>query len=368
VSQSTPLVRTASDECLDATQASKGRIRAPKEGTGAMSSDLSRAPVGAAGLRPLSIGELFDRAFSIYARNVLTFAALLFVVVAPLALIQYFMTRDVLDAYLGLIDAAVKHSSTPPDLSKFETSYATMYPLTGLYYLLLFFALPLANAAVVSGVSRAYLGLPVRFRACYTDAFRRWGYVLLLTLLWIIAAFGVGVVVFFIILFLAVGISLLATLKTFGIIVGATIGIAVFLAFIAVMVMLYMAFAASFIACVLEKADPIRSFSLGFARIFGGGMLWRSLAVACSILLIGFAFALIINVLGGLAFWYTKQPFAFIAIAQLSNVFFIAFAFVMVALYYYDIRIRREGFDLQLLAEQLKTSAAEPSAAPTQAP
>ena len=50
-----------------------------------MSSDLSHAPMGAAGLRPLSIGELFDRAFSIYLRNVLTFAALLIVIVAPIA-------------------------------------------------------------------------------------------------------------------------------------------------------------------------------------------------------------------------------------------------------------------------------------------
>jgi hypothetical protein len=236
-----------------------------------MSSEFSRAPAGAAGLRPLSIGELFDRAFSLYIRNVLTFASLLFVVVAPLALVQYFITRDVLDAYMGLIDAAVQHSSTPPDLSKFDTAYASMTPLTGVYYLLLFLALPLANAAVVSGVSRAYLGMPVRFRACYTDAFRRWGHVLLLTALWVVVLVGVGVVLFFAILFLAVIIGLLSALKTFGIIVGATIGIAFFLAFVALAIVGYMAVAASFIACVLEKADPVSAFTLGFRRIFGGG-------------------------------------------------------------------------------------------------
>jgi hypothetical protein len=73
-------------------------------------------------------------------------------------------------------------------------------------------------------------------------------------------------------------------------------------------------------------------------------------------------------VLGGLAFWYTKAPFAYVAILQLSNVFFIAFAFVLVALYYYDIRIRREGFDLQLLAEQLSAPPAEPHTAADRAP
>ena len=57
-----------------------------------------------------------------------------------------------------------------------------------------------------------------------------------------------------------------------------------------------------------------------------------------------------------LSFWLTKSAFLYIAVAQLANVFFIAFAFCVVALYYYDIRIRREGFDLQLLAEQLRSS------------
>lgn len=336
-----------------------------------MSSDLSRAPAGAAGLRPLSIGELFDRAFSIYLRNVLTFAALLFVVFVPLALIQYVITRDVLDAYIGLIDAAMKHSSTPPDLSKLDSA-ASLTPMTlvyyGLYYSILLLALPLANAAVVSGVSRAYLGLPVRFRECYADAFRRWGYVLILTVLWLIVLGGIFAVILFGTVFLAVMIALLAQLKTLGVIVGATIGIVFGLALIGLLIVLYMAFAASFIACVLEKADPIRAFTLGFSRIFGGGLFWRSVGIAFAIALIGLVFTLIVSVAGGLAFWFTKSPFLYVAIAQLANVFFIAFAFVLVALYYYDIRIRREGFDLQLLAEQLSTSAAGSHAATTPAP
>ena len=332
-----------------------------------MSSDLSHAPMGAAGLRPLSIGELFDRAFSIYLRNVLTFAALLIVIVAPIAVIQYFMYHDAFDAYLGIIDAAVKHSSTPPDLSKLEYPIS-MLPLLGLNYLFVFLGLPLANAAVVSGVSRAYLGLPVRFRECYADAFRRWGYVLILTLLWSVVIVAVAAALLVVIALIAVIIGLLSVLKTFGIIVASIIGIVSFISFVLLTIVGYMVFASSFIACVLEKADPVRAFTLGFTRICGGGLLWRSVGVACSILVIGIVFAVIVNVLGGLAFWYTKAPFAFIGIAQLSNVFFIAFAFVLVALYYYDIRIRREGFDLQLLAEQLSAPPAESHTAADQAP
>jgi hypothetical protein len=269
---------------------------------------------------------------------------------------------------MGILDAAIKHSSTPPDLSKLETSYAAVGPWTGVYYLLLFIALPLANAAVVSGVSRAYLGLPVRFRACYQDAVSRWVPVLVLTLLWVVALVGLMVVLFFFTLFVALAIGLLAALKTVGIIVGAIIGIVFVLLLVGVLTAGYMAFAASFIACVLEKVDPVRSFGLGFSRIFGGGLFWRSIFVAFSILVIGLVFTFAISLLGGLAFYVTKSPFLYIAIAQLANVFFIAFAFVLVALYYYDIRIRREGFDLQLLAEQLSTSTAQPGAGAAPAP
>jgi hypothetical protein len=323
-----------------------------------MSSDVTLAPTGVAGLRPLSIGELFDRAFAVYVRYGLTFTALLFVVIVPIALVQYFMTRDILDAYMGIVDAAIKHSSTPPDLSKLAEASASMSSWTGVYYLLVFLALPLANAAVVSGVSRAYLGLPVRFRQCYQDAFRRWGYVLLLTLLWLAPLAVLLFVMFFFVLIIGVAIGLLSSLKTFGIIVAAIIGIAFLLAAVGILVAGYMAFAASFIACVLEKADPVRAFVLGFQRIFGGGLFWRSMLVALSILVIGLGFAIVGSVFGGLVFWFTKSPFLYIAVAQFFNVLYVAFAFVLVALYYYDIRIRREGFDIQALADQLSSSSA----------
>lgn len=318
---------------------------------------LATPPSGAAALRPLSIGELFDRAFSLYFRHALTFAALLFAIMVPIALVQYFMTRDMLDAYMGIIDSAVKHSTTPPDLTKLDTTAAAAAPWTALYYLFILIALPIANAAVVSGVSRAYLGLPVRFRACYSDAFKRWGYVLILSLLWLlIVLFFAFAATFILIILIAVIAGMATVLKTFGVVVGAVLGIALSLAFAALVIMGYMAFACSFIACVLEKTDPIRSFTLGLARVFDRKFFGRSALVAGGLALLAIGFTLAVTVVAALTFWATKSAFLYIAIVQLANVFFITFAFVVVALYYYDIRIRREGFDIQLLADQLAST------------
>jgi hypothetical protein len=335
------------------------------------------APSGPPPLRPLSIGELFDRAFTIYFRNILTFAAVLFVATVPLAIVWYAQLQlqsDLLNAYSGLLDSFVKHPGTPPDLTKLQDAVANqsplktlaVYMLSAVNYLVALVVLPLANAAVVSGVSRAYLGLPVRFRLCYADAIKRWGYVLLLSLLWVAVLILLMFAFFFIFLLLTlIIVGLAAGLHVFGAIVGALIGIAFTIAFVGLAVMGYMAFASSFIACVLEKLDPVRSFTVGVTRIFGRDLFWRSMTVALFIALVFIGFSLVASFLALLALYFTKSWFLYLAIAQVINVFYVGFAFVLVSLYYYDIRIRREGFDIQLLADQL--AATTPATSPTAA-
>jgi hypothetical protein len=322
-------------------------------------------PPTAPPLRPLSIGELFDRAVSIYFRHIVVFSAILLAIVAPIALFQFLqltLTHNLLDAYLNIFDSALKHPSTPPDLTKLDEAVKAQSPyaemaslaLSGLTWLFSFFALPLANAAVVSGVSRAYLGLPVRFKLCYQDAVRRWGHALLLTLLWLIVLVVFLLFMFFGMVLAAVFIAALgAALQTFGFIVGGIIGLLLGLAVVSLVVMSYMAFASSFIACVLENVDPIRAFTLGITRIFGGGMFRRSFVVAVFMAFVFIGVSIVAGFLDLLTLYFTKSWFLYIAIAQVLNVLYVAFAFVLVSIYYYDIRIRREGFDLQLLADQL---------------
>ncbi|HZV79728.1 MAG TPA: hypothetical protein VFF60_09000 [Candidatus Binatus sp.] len=330
---------------------------------------LAPAPAAAApALRPLSIGELFDRAFSLYFRHILTFAAVLFVATIPyaiVALLQLYMQRDILSAYVNLIQGVIQHPTTPPDVSSLDAAISKesipammgSYALSAISYLVALFILPLANAAVVAGVSRAYLGLPVRFRVCYQDAFRRWGYVLLLTLLWLIVAIPVIAIAMFGWIFAIIAVAALGVaLRTVGIIIASIVGIALTLICIALAVMSYMAFGSSFVACVLEKADPIKSFTLGVTRVFSRDLFARSLWVATGLIFIYIGFAIVAAVIGGLSVWLTKSLFFYVATAQIINVFFIALAFVVVSLYYYDTRIRHEGFDIQVLADQLAGS------------
>jgi hypothetical protein len=64
-------------------------------------------------------------------------------------------------------------------------------------------------------------------------------------------------------------------------------------------------------------------------------------------------FAIVASVIGGGAFWLTHSFAMYFALTAIVNVFIYPFVFAVVAVSYYDVRIRREGFDLQLLAARL---------------
>jgi hypothetical protein len=308
-------------------------------------------------LRPLSIGELLDRAFSLFFKNIIPLISLLAIVIVPWAIIQYFMTRDVLGLEFDLIMRALSHPTQPPDqaeIARISQAAVQSRPLVGLNYLFTFILVPFANAAVVVGISRAYLGQQIRFKDCYAVALQRWLYVLALVLMWLVTLLGAIIVVFLVFVF---GVLLLAAvaaaLKTLGAVIAIVFGIIGFLALFGVIIMGYMAFASSMVALMLERVDPVRSFVLGFDRIFGGGLFWRSLLMALAMVAVFFGFGLVAGGLGALLVWATKSPAMYVAAGEVANIFYVAFAFVVVALYYYDVRIRREGFDLQLLADQM---------------
>jgi len=314
-------------------------------------------------LRPLSIGEVLDRAFSIVFKNLLSFVALVIVVIGPEIVLNYLGFKDV----LGVMGDPLNSTFGAPapgamDPTRMLAAYANGLP----YFLALFaFALvvvPLSNAAVVSGVSRAYLGLPVRFADCYRDAVSRWLPLLGLMLLWFVAA-CVGVISSTI-AFVGLGAALSLIIKFLGIpgaVLSALIGIAIGVAILLLTLDLYLAAAFSFVAAVLERLGAGAAFSSGFQRVFGEGQFWRSVGTAAAIFGIVVGFWIVGAALGGAAAALTHSYGLNFLLSGLINTITYPFIFAVVGVSYYDVRIRREGFDLHMLAAQL-AAPAQPSA------
>src|SRR5690242_7622837 len=185
-------------------------------------------------LRPLSIGELLDRAFSISFKNILQFSAIVLVVVVPAVIINYFVISGPMAAFadqLQKINTTAAGGATPPDPTAILSAEANAAPYFGILLLYGLLVFPVANAAVVSGISRAYLRMPVRFADCYRDAIARWGWLVLLGLLWVAAAMAamfVAFVPFFIVTFAVAALA--GVLGVVGGIIAVVITIAMMLA------------------------------------------------------------------------------------------------------------------------------------------
>lgn len=305
-------------------------------------------------LRPLSIGELLDRAFSISFKNILPFSAIVFVVIAPEMIVNYFAMNGPIAAVMAqAAKIGTTPSTTPPDPMPLINAELTAAPYFGAIFLYALVVVPLANAAVVSGISRAYLRMPVRFGECYRDAVGRWGWLVLLGLLWLAAVMATVLVVTlpFGIIMIALSATA-AVLGVFGAVLAIVVGIAAFLAILALVLLVYLSAAFSFVAAVLEKMPPGFAFRSGFRRVFGEGQLWRSLGIAAALFGIIIGFEIVGSVVGLLV--GVAHNFALITIVNgIIQAFLYPFLFAVVAVCYYDVRIRREGFDLQMLAAQL---------------
>lgn len=325
---------------------------------------LASQAQAALNLRPLPLGELFDRAFQVYFSNVWALTALLAIVLVPYTIINYFQTKDLWDVIFSAMQQGM-HGGTPPppDITKLQGAQ-TWAPFD---WLIVVIAIPIANAAVIVGVSRAYLGQPVRFKECYKAALHRWLPLLILVVLWFIAAF-ISILIVAIVMAILIPSSIgMATVFGRSGFAGFMVALFFFILFIvlfAIAVMVYLAFAFSFIATVLERVDPVKAFASGFARVFSRDQLWRGFLLAIALGLIEIAAGLVGGGAGGVAAYFLKSPALYFIGISLVQLFFYPFAFVVVSIFYYDIRIRREGFDLQMLIDRLaatQSSTARPA-------
>jgi hypothetical protein len=309
-------------------------------------------------LRPLPLGELLDRAFTLYFKNIVPFSALLGVVLIPSIVVSYLQTRDFLGFYIYLIQHQLSSPNSTPDLTKLS-SLAPSDALTGLQFALALIVVPLSYAAVVVGVSRAYVGLPVTFADCYRQALHRWLPIFMLIIVWTVLVVGSVLIIFIATAIAAAifGVTLAAIGGTanspaFAVFFAILI-IAAMLAAISITIMLYLTWAISFVGVVLEKTDPFRAIGAAFSRVFGGRQFWRGFVLALALTGIYFGATIVIGGGGALLAYLLKAPALYVIFLGFMQLFFVPFAVVTAAVYYYDIRIRREGYDLQMLADQL---------------
>jgi hypothetical protein len=262
-------------------------------------------------LRPLSIGEILDVAIKIYLRNAWTLFRVVLFVVAPVEIVS------------ALIQAsAAANDSDTTTLTSHDL--ALTLSAVGAAAVLGIVANTVATGASFKAVADAYLGEQPTWRSSLRFAFAR-----LHSILWITLLGGIATVVGLV----------------FCIIPG---------------VYLWIAFAVAVPVLLTEGVKG--TGALGRSRALVSGRWWGTFGVVLigSILagVVSGAIGAIARVAGGTTDAGSVAGFLVNSVSgTLGSMVSTPFTAAFVTVLYFDLRVRKEGFDLQLLAERIGLTA-----------
>jgi hypothetical protein len=289
---------------------------------------------------------MLDRAITVYARNFVPFFCIVAVVTIPMLPLQHFLDTQ----YRTLPIEAFKHAGA---IQSFTTVAVANFLIATVGLVVAVTVWPFAINAVSYGVAEAYLGEPVTFAICYRASLRRWKATLTAValqariVLWY-WSIGIAPMVVFGVAFWALS----ATRMAAG--VSGAIGGLLFLALI--LVTAYFAIVLFFWigpfivglnfgmnAVVIENSPPAEAVRTGLRRATKDGEFWRTFLFALAYIAAEIAFGLVASSALGLLHSPVFADFAL----QLINAAAAPFWAVLLAVYYFDVRIRREGLDLE---------------------
>lgn len=308
--------------------------------------------LGADGLRPLTVGETFDRAITIVVRNVrqLLLVGLAFII--PFAVLQYLVTSRNSGGYQQLIDQ-INHPGRVVPAADFAT-------IAGWLMLLLafsFLATPFVNVAFAAAVATVYRGAAPRWTRCYAAGFGRTGSVLLCAAILIIVMMIAGFTG-------ALGFGFLSVVAAFAANVSAPAAIAVFIllaaysiAWLLAMGLVYLAQTFMLYGVVIEGLPLETAFGTGFRRIFARGEVGRAALMCLSLAAVYIAELIVSAGCGLLLATATHANVLEVAAGAFISLIFLVFFRTLLAVYYFDVRVRREGLDLEREIDALDSAA-----------
>jgi hypothetical protein len=299
----------------------------------------------------MSVGELLDAVFSLYRRNFLLIAAISAVVQVPYAALQFVLFEwagytQFRQFTIGTFPSSgTSQAITPGQLQSLESLLSGVLIASFILFLVsVFFVLPLAEAATTRAVSDRYLDRDSSLRIAYGAAFRRLGALIIQSLI-LFAGFLIA---------LAVAVFILVGLAIAAGVAGALLGVLVLIAVLVGAVFVYVRTSLAAPAIVLEGLSGWRGLQRSWQLV--RGVYWRMLGIRLLILVIA---AIITGIVSGLLSLAgsgldANGQFIVTEIAgAIAAVFVGPITYIAVTLLYYDTRIRKEGFDIEMLARSL---------------
>ena len=293
-------------------------------------------------LRPLGVGDVLDRTFNVYRAKPLIFIGLS--AIWYLVLVLFFILLAVV-IFAGALAAFARQTATPsPDQIAGAVAGTIGFVIVAVIVAILLFSAQ--SAALVHAAARRYLAKEVTigeaFRAGLSASFR---------------LFIAGVLVFLAIVALWAALLIVAAIANQAIVwVVAVLGGMVATFYLAC------SWLVAPVIVVIEKMGPVAA--LGRAWRLSSGNRWRILGIQVLLLILNLVLSILIGGLfGGLAAAGQSAPtqFGTYSVVQslvnlASTIIWAPVQWIAFTVLYYDLRVRKEAFDLQLAAEALPQS------------
>lgn len=300
-------------------------------------------------LRPLSLGELLDRSFSLYRRHFWLFVGIM--ALPSLIALGFGVVVAVFNPQPVNPESVAAGETQPAEiLGAVAWFVAAMIGMLIVYFI----AYAVALGATTVAVSELYLGRPITIRAAYAPLRGKVGRLALLLVL-----LGVRMMGVLFLGFLAVGIAV--AVGTIGSpILGVLVMLGGMAAAVALWVWVILRYAVSVPAAVLEDETATSAIqrSIDLTR----GSLGRVLVLLMFTMIITYAVLAIFQgpflIAAAMAGPETSGGFWFNLLGTITGSIGGAFTaplmIVAFAVLYYDLRVRREGLDLQLMLSNLE--------------
>ena len=308
--------------------------------------------LGSGHFRAMNLGELFDAAFSLYRRNFVLIAAISAIVQVPYAVLAFALYQAA--NYAGLQDQlqnAQQSLSNPvqpltqEQLQPILNALGPILLISGVLALVsIFLVLPLAEAATTRAVSDRYLDRPASIGSSYRAALGRLGPLVLQSL---ILALGIAVI-------LAAAVALTVALAAALGGAGVALILVVWLAVAALIIVVYVRTSLAAPAIVLERLSGWRGLVRSWNLVTG--LFWRLLGIRLLLgLITGIISAIVVFILSfaGVGLDNNGRFILQEVASAFAAVFVSPITYIAVTLLYYDARIRKEGFDIEMLAQTL---------------
>jgi len=269
-------------------------------------------------IRPLSFGELLDRTFTYYRKHFWTFAGIM--AIPQLGAFLQGIFSAILFSHFQTSTGAKPHPGALKDLFFSSPTFAGITAMFVFLYLILG---SLAYAAVTNEVSEIQLGRSLTIRECYRQPLKRTGSLVVLTLL-------------FLLLLLAGAITII----------------------LPILMCLWYAFAVPVL--LEEKTSPRKA--LKRSRRLSQGNRGNIFAIAVlmgliawiAMMVFGFPFIIVTVILAAkrlaMPIWLHVLTALF---QRVAGALTSSLAPIGLALLYYDVRVKKEGYDLQVMIENL---------------